>query len=156
MNGELTECYNVLGLGPGASSAELKAAYRDLTKVWHPDRFLHDPRLQQKAQEKLKEINEAYDQLRSGKANRQTPPPASARATLFTHPFETGNVGIAKRIRWRLILAAVLIFAVTFLVAFRSLLRSGAGRRSKDQIPAFSETQDSKNFNPQPCHEFCK
>ncbi len=37
MNDELTECYDLLGLSPGASPAELKAAYRDLAKVWHPD-----------------------------------------------------------------------------------------------------------------------
>ena len=59
-------CLRVLGLGPGASAQEIKAAYRDLAKVWHPDRFAHDPRLQQKAQEQLKEINEAYGRLVSG------------------------------------------------------------------------------------------
>jgi curved DNA-binding protein CbpA len=40
--------------------------------VWHPDRFPNDPRLQEKAQEKLKEINLAYDYLKS---HRYTPPP---------------------------------------------------------------------------------
>ena len=38
-------CLRVLGLAPGASAQEIKAAYRDLAKVWHPDRFAHDPRL---------------------------------------------------------------------------------------------------------------
>ncbi|MFL6227527.1 MAG: DnaJ domain-containing protein [Pyrinomonadaceae bacterium] len=59
-------CLEVLGLDPHASAQEIKAAYRDLAKVWHPDRFAHDPRLQQKAQEKLKEINDAYQRLVSG------------------------------------------------------------------------------------------
>lgn len=59
-------CLRVLGLKPGASAQEIKAAYRDLAKVWHPDRFGHDPRLQQKAQEQLKEINEAYQRLLAG------------------------------------------------------------------------------------------
>ena len=59
-------CLRVLGLAPGASAQEIKAAYRDLAKVWHPDRFAHDPRLQQKAQEQLKEINDAYQRLISG------------------------------------------------------------------------------------------
>jgi hypothetical protein len=66
MSRELSNCYEVLGVVEGASAQELKVAYRDLAKVWHPDRFAHDPRLQQKAQEKLKEINEAYEQLTSG------------------------------------------------------------------------------------------
>ena len=30
--------YEILGLNPGASSEEIKAAYRDMAKVWHPDR----------------------------------------------------------------------------------------------------------------------
>ena len=68
MNTELSKAYELLGVKPGVSSRELKAAHRDLAKVWHPDRFLHDPRLQEKAQEKLKEINEAYDLLISGKS----------------------------------------------------------------------------------------
>jgi len=41
-------------------------AYKDLAFIWHPDRIPKDNlRLQQKAQEKLKEINQARDQLRS-------------------------------------------------------------------------------------------
>jgi DnaJ domain len=57
------EALDVLALRPGATSAEIKEAYRDLVKVWHPDRFGNDPRLRQKAEAKLKEINEAYDLL---------------------------------------------------------------------------------------------
>jgi hypothetical protein len=70
--------YKVLGLEPGASPEEVKQAYRDLIKVWHPDRFAHDLRLQEKAQEKLKEINEAYDRLQSaGAGSRGTSGPTA-------------------------------------------------------------------------------
>jgi phage baseplate assembly protein gpV len=55
--------YHVLGVEPGASLEEVKEAHRDLVKVWHPDRFADDPRLQRKAQEKLKDINQAYEQI---------------------------------------------------------------------------------------------
>lgn len=41
----------------------VKEAYRDLAKVWHPDRFPGDDRLAEKAQEKLRVINEAYQRL---------------------------------------------------------------------------------------------
>jgi hypothetical protein len=71
VNDESIKYYELLGVGPGASAQELKAAHRDLAKVWHPDRFAHDLRLQKKAQEKLKEINEAYDQLIYGKTGRR-------------------------------------------------------------------------------------
>ena len=67
------KAYELLGVKPGVSNRDLKAAHRDLAKVWHPDRFLHDPRLQQKALEKLKQINEAYELLISGKSPRPAP-----------------------------------------------------------------------------------
>ncbi|EEF62050.1 DnaJ domain-containing protein [Pedosphaera parvula] len=62
---EIARCYQLLGLEAGASHEEVKQAYRDLVKVWHPDRFSHDPRLQIVAQEKLKEINGVYQILES-------------------------------------------------------------------------------------------
>lgn len=60
---DINRYFEILGLKPGASLDEVKEAYLDLVKVWHPDRFAHDPKLQQKAQEKLKEINEAYQKI---------------------------------------------------------------------------------------------
>jgi hypothetical protein len=59
------EALDVLALRPGATLAEIKDAYRDLVKVWHPDRFGSDARLRQKAEDKLKEINKAYLVLQS-------------------------------------------------------------------------------------------
>jgi len=57
--------FEILELGSKASSDEVKQAYRDLVNVWHPDRFPGNPRLKQKAEEKLKEINEAYERVLS-------------------------------------------------------------------------------------------
>jgi hypothetical protein len=44
---------------------QLKQAYRDLVQVWHPDKHSHNERLRKKADEKTKEINEAYHLLQS-------------------------------------------------------------------------------------------
>jgi curved DNA-binding protein CbpA len=55
----------ILGLKPGASQEEVNQAYRDLVNVWHPDRFVANPRLQKKAEEKIKEINAAYEYIKS-------------------------------------------------------------------------------------------
>ena len=57
--------YEILKLKPGASLGEVKQAYRDLAKVWHPDCFPDAPELKQKAEEEIKKINEAYQQLKS-------------------------------------------------------------------------------------------
>jgi hypothetical protein len=58
------QAYATLEMSPYASPAEVKQAYRDLVKVWHPDRFSHDADLHRKAQEKMKALNEAYQHLR--------------------------------------------------------------------------------------------
>ena len=55
--------YAVLDLDPSASPAEIHQAYRDLVQVWHPDRFAHNPRLQRKADAKMRAINAAYARL---------------------------------------------------------------------------------------------
>ena len=56
--------YQILEIELGASQEEIKQAYKDLAKVWHPDRFTDNPRLQHKAEEKLKQINIAYECLK--------------------------------------------------------------------------------------------
>ena len=66
--------YKVLELEPGAGADEIKQAYRDLAQIWHPDRFATSPRLLERAQEKMKELNEAYDFLK----NYQPPPRGAA------------------------------------------------------------------------------
>jgi len=70
-----------LGLELGASREDVKKAYRDLSKVWHPDRFTEDPALQQKAEEQLKSINDAYQHLQS-----YEPPPDAGPQTDGRHP----------------------------------------------------------------------
>mgnify|MGYP001168699069 CR=1 FL=1 len=57
--------YEILGVQPGASQAEIKAAYRELVKKYHPDKYQGNP-LADLAEEKLQEVNEAYDMLTRG------------------------------------------------------------------------------------------
>jgi DnaJ-like protein len=69
----LDHYYRVLDLEPGTSASEVKRAWLDLTKVWHPDRFAGDPRMEAKAEEKLRAINDAYEQLCRALASSQRP-----------------------------------------------------------------------------------
>jgi curved DNA-binding protein CbpA len=58
----MTDPYQVLNVSPDASDEEIKKAYRDLARKYHPDNY-HDNPLADLAQEKMKEINAAYDAI---------------------------------------------------------------------------------------------
>ena len=74
----LDDCYTLLDVRPGATAEELKLAHRDLTKVWHPDRFASDPTLRRKAEEKLKAINEAYETILGSRGPDDPEPPTDS------------------------------------------------------------------------------
>lgn len=54
--------YEVLGVGKNATDEEIKNAYRNLARKYHPDNYADNP-LADLAGEKMKEINDAYDAI---------------------------------------------------------------------------------------------
>jgi curved DNA-binding protein CbpA len=54
MNPQIIEFYRQLDLEPGADLVSIRQSYRQLVKVWHPDRFGNDEKLQAAANNKLK------------------------------------------------------------------------------------------------------
>lgn len=58
----MNDPYQILNIPPTATDEEVKRAYRNLARKYHPDNY-HDNPLADLAQEKMKEINEAYDQI---------------------------------------------------------------------------------------------
>lgn len=54
--------YEILGVSKDASDEEIKNAYRNLARKYHPDSYADNP-LADLASEKMKEINEAYDEI---------------------------------------------------------------------------------------------
>ena len=67
----MNDPYKVLGVSPSATDEQIKEAYRNLAKKYHPDQYAESP-LKELADEKMKEINEAYDSIvaqRRGRAN---------------------------------------------------------------------------------------
>ena len=61
--------YAVLGVSRNASDDEVKEAYRELARKYHPDRYSDNP-LSDLAQEKMQEINEAYDEIMNSRRRR--------------------------------------------------------------------------------------
>lgn len=65
----ISDPYKVLGLSPNATDEEVKAAYRKLAKKYHPDLNPGNER----AAQKMNEINAAYDQIKNPQAQQQDP-----------------------------------------------------------------------------------
>ena len=61
--------YQVLGIPPSSTDEEVKEAYRNLARKYHPDNYSADNPLADLATEKMKEINEAYDAIKEERIN---------------------------------------------------------------------------------------
>lgn len=85
------EHLRTLGLSADARWEEVTAAYKDLMKVWHPDRFQGDARLLAKAQAKSQEINHAMSELRKLGKNPPKPSPQSAKSRPASTPSFDNN-----------------------------------------------------------------
>lgn len=60
--------YEVLGVSKNATDDQIKDAYRELARKYHPDNYTDNP-LSDLAGEKMKEINEAYDAIVNERRN---------------------------------------------------------------------------------------
>lgn len=104
MPNDLQEYYRTLEVESGASWKDVKRSYRELVRVWHPDRFAHEPALERKAQEKLKQINFAFERLEhlfAGKREEAEPSPNESETTKAEEFFFEGQKlffgnGVAK------------------------------------------------------------
>ncbi|NBI66898.1 J domain-containing protein [Pseudoflavonifractor sp. 60] len=89
--------YTVLGVSQNASDEEVKKAYRELARKYHPDNYQNNP-LADLAEEKMKEINEAYDTItkqRSGTYSQS----ASGSYGGYQQGYASGGNPVYGRIR---------------------------------------------------------
>lgn len=64
----MNDPYKILGVSPASSEEELKKAYRELARKYHPDNYAGNP-LADLAAQKMQEINEAYDRIVTERRN---------------------------------------------------------------------------------------
>ncbi len=66
------DCLKLFGLSPGFTNEELKAAYREMVKMNHPDKVASlAPKFQQLAHQETKNINQAHDLLKRKAAQKR-------------------------------------------------------------------------------------
>jgi hypothetical protein len=88
---ELSRHFRLLEIHPDASYDEAREAYLDMVHVWHPDKYELNSRLQLKATEKLKEINNAWKNLEAYYAEEKQ------RATREGRPGERSRLQVRCR-----------------------------------------------------------
>lgn len=75
-----TEALRILGLDADASADDIKAAYRETAQILHPDRFAGNKKLQDRATEQFKNLQEAYDVLMGKRASKSAARPSASAA----------------------------------------------------------------------------
>ena len=92
-----TEALRILGLDDDATPEDVKTAYKETVQILHPDRFASNKKLQDRATEQFKNLQEAYDYLTSGKGSRTSArdPRAAARSYTSSNQVEARMAGVA-------------------------------------------------------------
>ncbi|MHB8257513.1 MAG: J domain-containing protein [Acidiferrobacterales bacterium] len=79
MNRDYLVWYRALEVEPGCSWTQLRSSYQQLVRTWHPDRFCQQPEKKALAEERIKEINQAYHVLSAYRERYGNLPAANSR-----------------------------------------------------------------------------
>ena len=93
----MTDPYKVLGISPQASDEEVKTAYRKLSQQYHPDHHA-DSVMEEIANQKMAEINAAYDQIMNMRRSGTTYQNSNSSYTDIRSMIENGNYTAADNI----------------------------------------------------------
>ena len=96
---QILQCYRLLEVEPGASLDATRQAYRELLKVWHPDRFPNDLKIQQRANRKTAQINDAYAKINAFLSGASTQSQARAQASAHEEAIRRAREEAEKRAR---------------------------------------------------------
>ncbi|MBQ7344347.1 MAG: DnaJ domain-containing protein [Clostridia bacterium] len=94
--------YSILGVSPGASDDEVKNAYRNLARRYHPDNYDDNNPLKELAKEKMQEINAAYDEIQRDRTSSTSSSSSSGSGYNYGYTQGNSSSGIYTTIRQRI------------------------------------------------------
>lgn len=86
----MNDPYEVLGISQSATDDEVKTAYRNLAKKYHPDNYASAPDVAELAAEKMAQINKAYDEIVSARKNGRPVGGASSSSSSYNYGGNSG------------------------------------------------------------------
>lgn len=89
------EALRFLGLDEDATSDDIKTAYKEMAQILHPDRFTSSRKVQDRASEQFKNLQEAYEVLKGKGSNEGAAYSGSTRPYSATSELEARLAGIA-------------------------------------------------------------
>ena len=101
------EALHILGLEDDATADDIKIAYRETVQILHPDKFAGNEKLQSRATEQFKRLQEAYDLLSSGSGGARgsrrsgsSPSSSSSGAAARSWTETEGDVEVCSPFWW--------------------------------------------------------
>lgn len=91
-----TEALRILGLDEDASPEDIKVAYRETAQILHPDRFAGNKKLQERATEQFKNLQEAYELLSKGTGSHASPSGSPPRAAASSAEARLAGIAAAR------------------------------------------------------------